>query len=58
MTVVWASAVATAAAPTTRPMPAAYARKSPTPAAGEPARKLDTTMARNGPTVQPSEASA
>ena len=53
-----ANATATAAAPTMRPMPTAYATKSAAPATGEPARKLATTMARNGPMVQVSEATA
>ena len=39
-------------------MPSAYATKSATPAAGDPARKLATTMARKGPMVQVSEATA
>ena len=53
-----ANATATAAAPTIAPMPTAYPTKSAAPVNGDPARKLATTTARNGPMVQVSEATA
>src|SRR6186997_2790898 len=52
----FARATATAAVPTSRPMPSAYARKSAEPWRTDEARKLATTMARNGAIVQVKEA--